>query len=94
MSSLLPTSAPLTPTEDMRLYFWIPASEVGYLQAVIDAEDNLGRIRTERQHEGRALILLMSDWSRASEISELLRNLQQESDISIEFVDSIKQLPV
>ena len=75
--------------QDLRLYFWMPSEFVGFLQAAIDAEDNLARIRTERQQEDRALILLMCDHSRDTEVRDLLRYAAEELEIKLEFVDSI-----
>jgi hypothetical protein len=75
--------------QDLRLYFWMPSEYVGFLQAVIDAEDHLARIRTERQKDDRALILLMCDLSREKESRDLLRYAAEELEIQLEFVDSI-----
>jgi len=92
--TLSAVSAPVFEPNDLRLYFWMPAEHVGFLQGVIDAEDNLARIRTERQDvsasgEERALILLITDSSRRNDALDLLRHVAQELEIAIDFVDSL-----
>jgi len=67
----------------------MPSEHVGFLQGIIDAEDHLARIRTERQSDNRALILLIGDQSRLGEALDLLRYVAQELEISIDFVDSL-----
>ena len=40
-----------TTHNNLRLYYWVPRSEVVYIQAVMDAYEGLARLRTER-HDG------------------------------------------
>ncbi len=97
MNSALAAIEPMILPEDSRIYFWMPAEHVGFLQGVIDAEDNLARIRTERQmrapsgeqNKDRALILLICDRSRRQESLDLLRHVAEELEITIDFVDSL-----
>lgn len=73
---------------DRRLYLWVPSAEVGFIQGLLDAEDNLARIRTER-HEplrSRSLIVLMYSSTRQSEIDCWLEALRNQAKLAFEFL--------
>lgn len=71
-----------------RIYAWAPRSEVVYLQAVFDAYEGVGRIRTERHDESRdrSLLLILCTPSNYSTALDLLRHLSTELSSPIEIV--------
>lgn len=66
------------PHQTLRLYYWVPRSEVVYLQAVLDAYEGLCRVRTERHENERSLIVCLTPSSRASELVEMMQMLSSE----------------
>lgn len=71
---------------DQRLYFWLPRSEIAFLQSVVESTDNLARIRTERSTETKALVVLMFDRSQRAQVDDLLRYYEEESGFKAEIV--------
>lgn len=69
-----------------RIYAWVPRSEVVYLQAVFDAYEGLGRIRTEKHSNDRSMILIMTTSEQEIHVRDFLRHLQNEMSGQIEFV--------
>ncbi len=70
-----------------RIYAWVPRSEVVYLQAIFDAYEGLGRIRTERHSDdGRSMILVMTTPEQNESARDFLRQIQNEMNGQIEFV--------
>lgn len=61
---------------------------MAFFQAILDAEENLARIRTEQMKENQALIVLMYDVSRHDDIQDLVDFYSQESQVDIVYVDS------
>ena len=68
--------------QSLRFYRWLPRSEVGFIQATVDASEGLARLRTERHsdHEScdpqaQSLVLFMTHQSRLDELEGLLAAL-------------------
>lgn len=72
--------------QDERLYFWLPRGELAFLQSIVESTDNLARIRTEQNTEDRAKVVLMFPASQKQDVLILLKNYEQESGNSVEFV--------
>ncbi|MDB5036858.1 MAG: hypothetical protein JWQ35_386 [Bacteriovoracaceae bacterium] len=76
----------MTTPQNLRIYFWVPRSEVVFIQAVIDAYEGLARIRTERHQVDRSLIMCLVQESRVTEFHDVMRNLTSEVIGKIESV--------
>jgi len=75
--------------QSVRIYVWVPRSEVAFLQAIFDAHEGLGRIRTERHDDkGRSLLFIMTTESQKNSVNDFLRQIESEiqSETQIEFV--------
>jgi len=72
--------------EDRRLYFWMPRHEVALLQSIVDSHDHLARIRTERNTEDRALIVLMYCAPQHPEIIEMIGGFENSAGFKVNFV--------
>ena len=69
--------------DDQRLYFWLPRSEVAFLQSLVESVDHLARIRTETSTETEAKVVLMYDRSQQDGVDDLLRQYAKESSHAI-----------
>lgn len=73
--------------QSVRIYFWMSRSEVVFLQAVLDAYEGLGRVRTERHDDkDRSLLLIITTISQESIVRDFLRHFESEIEGQIEFV--------
>jgi len=74
--------------ENLRIYAWVTRSEVAYLQAIIDAYEGIGRVRTEKHDlaTNRSLLLFLVPPSRRSEFENLLKDLALQVAGGIEFI--------
>jgi len=72
-----------------RLYFWVPRSEVVFIQAVTDAYEGLARIRTERHENERSLIMCLVQETRRAEFIDVLQHLEKEVSGAIIPVNSV-----
>lgn len=71
----------------MRIYFWMPRSEVVYFQAIFDAYEGMGRVRTERHDaRDRSLVLILTTPSQEKNVRDFLRHFETEIHGQIEFV--------
>jgi len=69
-----------------KIYAWVPRSEVVYLQAIFDAHEGLGRIRTEKHADDRSMILVMTTPDQEAAARDFLRQIQPEISGQIDFV--------
>ncbi len=84
-SSLNADSTALT-ADTNRLYVWSPRSEVAFIQAIFDAYEGVGRIRTERHENDRSLLLVLTSPSQKDFALDLLRQIEKEITGQINFV--------
>jgi hypothetical protein len=64
--------------QNLRLYYWVPRTEVAFIQSVIDAYEGLARLRTERHEGERSLLMCLVQESREKEFRDVMRHLQNE----------------
>jgi hypothetical protein len=77
---------PAGSTESIRLYVWAPRSEVVFIQAVFDAHEGLGRIRTERHDNDRSLLLFLCTPDQKESVLSFLRHISEEVSQPLEIV--------
>ena len=77
---------PAGSAESIRLYAWAPRSEVVYIQAVFDAQEGLGRIRTERHDGERSLLLFLCTPEQKEAVLSFLRHICEEISQPLEIV--------
>jgi hypothetical protein len=76
----------MDPIQSERLYAWVSRSEVVYLQAIFDAYEGWGRVRTERHEGDRSLLLFLVTSSQKSNALDLLRQISTEIVGGLEWV--------
>ena len=78
LTEVLTNNLPSPNKEILRLYAWVPRSEVNYIQASLDGYDGLARLRTERHQNDRSLLLFMVPPSRKIEFDDFLRQMTKD----------------
>lgn len=78
----------MPPPHTHRQYAWVPRSEVAWLQAIIDAQEGLARIRTEKHEDNRSLLVFLIPPSRLQEFDDLMHHLSQDIKILLQTPDN------
>jgi len=73
-------------SESIRLYAWAPRSEVAFIQAIFDAHEGLGRIRTERHDGDKSLLLFLCTPTQKETVLSFLRHISEEVSQPLEIV--------
>ena len=68
----------------LRKYYWVPRSDLAFLQAVLDGHEGLGRMRTEKHDGEKSLILVMVSEKQLPELERMFSDLLRHDTIEIQ----------